>query len=162
MEFYKDFFLITLEMCFAIFIIIFGYAIWNNFDQINYNTAKYYDNTKEVEIYIEDSKNYITLLNNELNSESTKFYLHNISDKNNNTNLLFKIDKNTNIKNNITLKINNNYYFLKDLGCIEDDNYCYYKINNINLKGYETKEYDFKIILDNIDKNINYELVTNI
>lgn len=149
-------------MCFAIFIIIFGYAIWNNFDQTNYNTAKYYDNTKEVEIYIEDSKNYITLLNNELNSESTKFYLHNISDKNNNTNLLFKTDKNTNIKNNITLKINNNYYFLKELECIEDDNYCYYKINDINLKGYETKEYDFKIILNNIDKNINYELVTNI
>ena len=33
MEFYKEFFLITLEMCFAIFIAIFGYTLWDNFDQ---------------------------------------------------------------------------------------------------------------------------------
>lgn len=166
MNFYKEFFLITLEICFAIFIIIFGYAIWDNFDQSEYNTAKYYDNINEFELYIEDNDSYITLIDEEKQSEPTKLYLHNISDKNNNTKLSFKINKdNKYLKNNAIINIDNNYYELNNLEFIEDDCSYYFIIDDIDFEGYETKEYSIKILLKNNYSNnesINYEFVTTL
>lgn len=167
MNFYKEFFLTTLEICIAIFLIIFGYEVWDNFDQTEYNTAKYYDNINEFEIYMEDTQNYISFIENEKNIESTKLYLHNISKNKNITKLILKTYKNDNyIKNNVTIKINDKYYELKKLTCIEDDIFCYLIIDNIEFKGYETKEYDVKILFNNNydlkNENINYEFIAQV
>jgi len=48
MENIKDLFYIILEMSLAIFLIIFGYAIWDNFDLQQYKTAKYNDAINQV------------------------------------------------------------------------------------------------------------------
>lgn len=164
MSFYKEFFLITIEISFAIFLIIFGYAIWDNFDQTEYITAKYYDNIKDFEIYIENNNSYVALKNDENNIEYTKLFLHNISDKDNITKLSFKINKDNYLKNNTTINIDNQYYELKKLDYFEDEYFYYYIIEDIKFKGYETKTYNIKILLDNYDyyHNINYEFVVNI
>lgn len=163
MEFIKEFFLIMLEMAFAIFIIIFGYAIWDNFDLTNYNTAKYYDDAKDIEMYLEDDKNYISSLNNEDNSEYAKLYLHNISNENNTKKLFFKISKdNIYMKENAVLNINNNYFELNNLEYIEEDYFYNFIIDDINLDSYETKKLYIKILLKEevIKENINYEFTT--
>ena len=64
MNFYKEFFKLTFEIIFAIYIIFFGYIIWDNFDLSNYETAKYYDNIKEVELVINGDFNDYTHKNN--------------------------------------------------------------------------------------------------
>lgn len=161
METYKEFFLITLEMCFAIFVAIFGYTLWDNFDQTEYELAKYYDNTNEYDIYLENNNNYISLLSEENSIDSTKLYLHNISDKENITKLSFKISKeNEYLKDIAIINIDDKYYELNKLECISDDYFYYFVIDNINFLGYETKEYNIKILLkDNINKKLSYEFV---
>lgn len=164
MEFYKEFFAITIEICFAIFIIIFGGTLWNTFDFSDYNTASYYANSKEFDMHI-DEGNYIGLLNNEQEVTYTNLYLHNMSGKRNINNLLIKISKdNDSLKNNTIIKINENYYELNNLECIEDDYFYYFKIENIDFNGYETKEYKLKILLkENINNEyLNYEFMTNL
>lgn len=153
MEFYKDFLLTILEMIFAIFIIIFGYMVWDTFDQTNYEQAKLYSKTKEVLIDVDYKDTYSIL------------YLHNISGEDNNKTLSFKINKdNEYIKNNAILYIDNNFYELSNLNYTEDEYFRYYNVDNINFKGYETKEYNFKILLkEEINNNyLNYEFVTNL
>lgn len=165
MNFYREFLLITLEMCFAIFIAIFGYVIWDNFDQTEYEEAKYYENIKEFQLYMEDNDSYITLIDDEEKSKPTKLYLHNISDKDDNIKLSFKINKeDTYLKTNTIIKINNNYYDISKSECLEDETYCYFIIESIDFKGYETKEFDVKILLKNNSTNeqINYEFITTI
>lgn len=165
MNFYKDFFLTTFEIAFAIFMIIFGYTIWDNFDKSEYNTAKYYDNIEYYDIYLEDINNNISLLTEENNTEYAKLYLHNISDKNNNTLLTFKINKeNTNLINNTIIKIEDKYYEINKLNYKEDEIYYYFILENISFNSYETKEYDIKVLLKeeqyNINNYIDYEFVT--
>ena len=75
MNFYKELTYLLLEIIFCIFIIIFGYIIWNNYDISNYYIAKSYANTKKVIIDIDDTEN-IVLSNNENDVESNKLYLH--------------------------------------------------------------------------------------
>ena len=153
MSFYKDFLLTILEMIFAIFIIIFGYMVWDTFDQTNYEQAKLYSKTKEVLIDVDYKDTYSIL------------YLHNISGEDNNKTLSFKINKdNEYIKNNAILYIDNNFYELSNLNYTEDEYFRYYNVDNINFKGYETKEYNFKILLkEEINNNyLNYEFVTNL
>ena len=92
-------------------------------------------------------------------------YLHNISGEDNNKTLSFKINKdNEYIKNNAILYIDNNFYELSNLNYTEDEYFRYYNVDNINFKGYETKEYNFKILLkEEINNNyLNYEFVTNL
>lgn len=165
MNFYKEFILITLEIAFSIFIMIFGYTIWDNFDQTNYNTAKYYDNIEYYEIYLEDTGEDISLLKEENNTEYAKLYLHNISNKNNNTLLTFKINKeNTNLINNTIIKIEDKYYEINKLNYKEDENYYYFILENINFNSYETKEYNIKVLLKEEQYNtinyIDYEFTT--
>lgn len=164
MNFYKEFILSSIEIALAVFIMIFGYAIWDNFDLIDYNTAKYYDNIEYYEVYLEDTNN-VSLLENENNTDYSKLYLHNISDKNNNTLLTFKIDKeNKNLINNVIIKIDNKYYEINKLDYKEDENFYYYIIENIDFNSYETKEYNIKILLKenqyNINEYLNYEFIT--
>lgn len=49
------------EILFSIFIIVFGYIIWSGFDQTDYNIAKHYDNTREVDLVYESNhdKGYV-------------------------------------------------------------------------------------------------------
>lgn len=168
MDFYKEFILTTLEICLAIFIIIFGYAIWDNFDLTNYNTAKYYNTTKNFEVIIEDFDDTIAIPNNEEDIKSSKLYLHNISGKENKTQLAFKIKKDNYIlKNNAIIKIDNHYFDINKSDYKEDEHYYYFIIDDVSFNGYETKEYDIKVILkDNLNENINeylnYEFVAYI
>lgn len=165
MNFYKEFILTTLEICFAIFIIIFGYKIWNNFDQSEFEIAKYYDKFNETEILIEDYEHIVSFINDD-NVKKTKLYMHNIDEKNISKNLLLKIDKdNTNIKDSIILLINNDYYELNKMEVKEDDYYYYFILDKISFEGYETKEYEVKILLKdkNLNKNIlGYEFITTL
>ena len=154
MGFYKEIFYLISEICFSILIIIFGYFIWNNFDQTNYNIAKYYDNTKEVQIVFESSIDNGTKNNNSIVS------VHNVSDKLNNKDILLKINKDNNL-NNIKLLINTNNYILSDLFIKSDDIYNYYLIEEVDLEGYETKTYFIDFILENNILN-DYEFVTEV
>ena len=164
MNFYKEFFLVTLEIAFAIFIIIFVYAIWDNFDLTDYHTAKYYDNVEQYEIFLEDNDKSISLLSNENTTEYTKLYLHNISDKNNNTLLTLKVEKeNKMLINNTIIKIDNEFYEINKLDYKEDDNYFYFIIENLDFNGYETKEYNVKVLMkenDDINEYLDYEFTT--
>jgi len=141
MNFYKEFFKICFEISFSFFIIIFGYNIWNTFDLNSYQTAKYYENNKELDLLIDENK----------------LYIHNLSDKDNTAKLVLKTNK-EDISDNIVINFNNEKYYIKDLECKKDEYYCYYIINNIELNGYETKEFNYNIIND----NINYEIVATI
>ena len=55
MNFYKELFYILFEMFFSIFIIIFGYFIWDNFDTTELNIAKYNDATKAIDLVYESN-----------------------------------------------------------------------------------------------------------
>ena len=107
----------------------------------SYQTAKYYENNKELDLLIDENK----------------LYIHNLSDKDNTAKLVLKTNK-EDISDNIVINFNNEKYYIKDLECKKDEYYCYYIINNIELNGYETKEFNYNIIND----NINYEIVATI
>ena len=164
MNFYREFILTTLEIALAVFIIIFGYAIWDNFDLTDYHTAKYYDNVEQYEVFLEDNDKSISLLSNENTTEYTKLYLHNISDKNNNTLLTLKVDKeNTLLINNTIIKIDNEFYEINKLDYKEDDNYLYFIIGNLDFNGYETKEYNVKVLIkenNDINEYLDYDFTT--
>ena len=146
----NEIFYILSEIIFCIIIIIFSYYIWDNFDLTQYNIAKYYDNTKEVEIVYESDADKGYLGNNVVLS------VHNISNKLNNKNVIFKLSKNI-ILNDIM--INNKLYNLNDIYISDDEFYNYFLIENINLDSYETKVY----FIDLIDNNIyDYEFITEI
>ena len=49
MNFYRELIFLVLEICFSIFVIIFGYNLWNNFDNSNYEIAKYYASNKVID-----------------------------------------------------------------------------------------------------------------
>ena len=143
MEDIREYILIILEMSIAIFLIIFGYAIWNNYDLTKHNIAIESDNTKKVEI---------------LNENST-LYVHNVSKKDNNIKLMIKVDKNILFNTEkFILEINNETYNLKELdyGC--DEKYNYYDLYRINFNKYETKNYTFNINSSN--DLTEYEFVT--
>lgn len=147
----NEIFYIISEILFAIFIIIFGYYIWDGFDQTDYNIAKYYDNTKEVDLVYESNMDNGYVGNNIVLS------IHNISDKLNNKEIIFKLNKNSDLNN---IMINDTIYSLSDNYINSDDNYNYYLIENINLKGYETKVYFIDL---NYDSNIyDYEFITEL
>lgn len=140
----KEAIYITLEISVAIFIIIFGYAIWDNFDLSTHEIAKTNNSTNEVEILTEENN----------------LYVHNIGKTNNNVKLMIKIDKNvlSNTKNMI-LELDNKQYNLKELNCGSDEYYNYYDLYYIDFKSYETKNYEFNIIKDS-DTLIEYEFIT--
>ena len=164
MNFYREFILTTLEIALAVFIIIFGYTVWDNFDLTDYDTAKYYDNVEQYEVFLEDNDKSISLLSNENTTEYTKLYLHNISDKNNITLLTLKVEKeNKMLINNTIIKIDNEFYEINKLDYKEDDNYFYFIIENLDFNGYETKEYNVKVLMkenDDINEYLDYEFTT--
>ena len=155
MNIYKEIFYLISEICLSILIIIFGYLIWDNFDQTNYNTAKYYDNTNEVQIAFESN------IDKDIKNNNSIVSIHNVSDKINNKDLILKISKENNL-NNIILNINTINHNLHDLYIKSDSVYNYYLIENTNLKGYETKIYFIDFILE---KNVlisDYEFITEL
>lgn len=142
MGFYKEFLLIVFEMCISIFVVVFGYAIWDNFDLNNYNVANTNDKIKFVEQL----------------EENNVLYLHNVSKNENRIDLTFKVDKNQfNKKDNIILNFNNKEYNLESLSYVEDNDYYYFDIDSINFTSYETKEYNFNVINDDL---LDYEFIT--
>ena len=146
----NEIFYIISEILFAIFIIIVGYFIWDGFDQTDYNIAKYYDNTREVDLIYESN------FDNGYEGDNIVVSVHNISDKLNNKDIIFKLNKNSNLNN---IKINESFYSLNDNYISSDDNYNYYLIENINLKGYETKVYFIDLNNNNV---FDYEFITDL
>lgn len=143
MENIKEIFYIMVELCIAIFIIIFGYAIWDNFDLSNYEQALINDNTKGVEILTEDNI----------------LFVHNIASTKNKTKLMIKVDKNVLINTEkFILEINDKTYNLKELDCGSDEKYNYYDLYNIDFNSYETKNYNYNIIKSDKDL-IEYEFI---
>ena len=55
MNFYKELIIILCEMMLSIFIAIFGYVLWDNFDSKKYMETINYDNIYEVEVAYEDN-----------------------------------------------------------------------------------------------------------
>ena len=167
MNFYKELTYLILEICFCIFVIIFGYILWNNFDTSNYEIAKSYSNKKEIIIDINDTEN-IVLSNNENNVEPNILYLHNLSGKNSNAKLILKIDKdNILFKDNTILKIDDYYYNLNGLEYTIDNSYLYIIIDEYKFDSYETKKLEVKILTkekinSNIGEYLNYEFITQI
>ena len=142
MEKVKELFYIMFEMCLAIFIAIFGYAIWDNFNLEELEIAKSNDNIKEVEILLEDNT----------------LYVHNIGKNINNVDLMIKVDKNVlSNTDNLVLEIDNKKYNLKELNCNSDDKYNYYNLYEIDFESYETKNYKVNI---NSSELIEYEFIT--
>lgn len=146
MNYYKECIKLTLEIALAIYIIIFGYAIWDNYDNKDYYIAQTNNNTREVQIYM----------------ESNNLILHNVSKKQNNTKLILKIDKKEldNISESY-LTFETNKYNLKELNYKIKDNYHYYEIENINFNKYETKNYIYNIELSN-NELLDYEFYIEI
>ena len=155
MNIYKETIYLLSQICFSILIIVFSYYLWSNFDQTSYNIAKYYDNTKEVQITFESNVDKGYQNNNSIVS------VHNVSDKLNNKDIILKINKENNL-NNIKLDINTINYNLNDLFITSDDIYNYYLIENIDLNGYETKTYFIDFILDNNIILNDYEFLTEL
>ena len=155
MNFYKELFYILAEIFFSIFIILFGYVIWDNFDQTQYITAKYYDNTNEVQITFESNIDKGYKNNNSIVS------IHNVSDKDNSKNVILKINKENNL-NKVGLDINKNNYNLQDLFLEEDEIYNYYLIEKAKLVGYETKVYFIDFILEDNNLLCDYEFITEL
>ena len=126
---------------------IFGFY----FDQTDYKIAKYYDNTKEVDLVYESNSDNGYVGNNIVVS------IHNISDKLNDKEVIFKLNKNIDTD---SIKINEINYNLKDIYLNSDEIYNYYLIEKVSLQGYETKVYFIDI---NDDKNIyDYEFITEL
>ena len=150
MNFYKELMIILCEMMLSIFIAIFGYVLWNNFDSKKYMETINYDNTYEVEVAYEDNC----------------LMVHNVSRKDNNKDLMFKVNRfDSNLKNDdIILLIDGKEYDLSNLDYTVDDLYIYYIIDNISFNEYETKVYDAKVLSKSYDviDSLNYEFVTEI
>lgn len=145
MNFYKKFLKYTLEICMSIFIIMFGYTLWNNFDNTNYMIAKSNSNLNEVQVYLDENK----------------LYLHNISKNKNKKKLCIKIDKEDNtFIDNTKIIIDDKVYNLTDYKTIEDEYYKYIILNNLDFNSYETKEYN--VAIDTKITNYNYEFTTTI
>ena len=145
MNFYKEFLKYTLEICMSIFIIMFGYTLWNNFDNTNYMIAKSNSNLNEVQVYLDENK----------------LYLHNISKNKNKNKLCIKIDKEDNTFIDSTkIIIDDKVYNLSDYKTIEDEYYKYIILNNLDFNSYETKEYN--VAIDTRITNYNYEFTTTI
>ena len=155
MNIYKEMFYLMCEIFFSVLIIIFGYFIWNNFDQTNYNIAKYYDDIKEVQIDFESN------IDNGIKNNNSIVSIHNVSDKLNNKDIILKINKDNNL-NNIKILINTINYNLNDLFIKNDDIYNYYLIENAKLSGYETKTYFIDFILENNLLLDDYEFITEL
>ena len=149
MSFNRQILGILFEIMFCIIIIVLGYYVWDNIDQTDYNVAKYYDNTKDVDLIYESDADNGVLGSNVVVS------IHNISDEFNNKNLVLKLDKNYSYTYII---INNTYYDLTDLYMSSDELYNYYLIENIDFEGYETKVY----FIDMNDCNSEYEFLTEL
>lgn len=150
MNFYKELIIILCEMMLSIFIAIFGYVLWDNFDSKKYIETINYDNIYEVEVAYEDNC----------------LMVHNISRKDNNKDLMFKVNRfDSNLKNDdIILLIDGKEYDLSNLDYTVDDLYIYYIIDNISFNEYETKVYDVKVMSKSYDviDSLNYEFVTEI
>ena len=148
MDFYKEFFMILFEMCLSIFIAIFSYALWDNFDKTKYLELKKYNNLKEVEVYY----------------EGNKLVMHNVSKSNNNKNLILRVNKNEYVVDNTKLLINGNKFDLSEFKNSTDDNFIYY-IDNINFNKYETKVYDVDILSNDnnyVVDELNYLFITEV
>ena len=143
MNYYRECIKLTLEIGLAIYIIIFGHAVWNNFDQTSYQIAQTNENTREVQIYTE-AKNII---------------LHNVAKKENNTKLILKVDK-LEFENITTteLTLNNARYNLKDLEYNENGKYYFFEMQNIIFDKHETLTYDYSIEIDD-NKLLDYEFI---
>ena len=149
MNFYKEFFMILLEMCLSIFIAIFSYALWDNFDKTKYLELKKYNNLKEVEVYYEDNK----------------LVMHNVSKSNNNKNLILRVNKHEYVVDNTKLLINGNEFDLSEFKNSVDDNFIYYVIDNIDFNKYETKVYDVDILSNDnnyVVDELNYLFITEV
>lgn len=150
MNFYKELMIILCEMMLSIFIAIFGYVLWNNFDNKKYMETINYDNTYEVEVAYENDC----------------LMVHNVSRRDNNKDLMFKVNRfDSNLKNDdIILLIDGKEYDLSNLDYTVDDLYIYYIIDNISFNEYETKVYDVKVLSKSYDviDSLNYEFVTEI
>ncbi len=150
MNFYKELMIILCEMMLSIFIAIFGYVLWNNFDNKKYMETINYDNTYEVEVAYENDC----------------LMVHNVSRRDNNKDLMFKVNRfDSNLKNDdIILLIDGKEYDLSNLDYTVDDLYIYYIIDNISFNEYETKVYDVKVMSKSYDviDSLNYEFVTEI
>ena len=160
----KEIAYLILEILFCIFIIFYGYYIWNNYDLSKLEIAKSYKNDKNIIVNIEDISN-IVISNDENNIESNILYLHNTSSNNNSAKLILKINKDNELfKRNTILKIDQRYYDLSNLKCYKDKNFIYIIIDNYNFNSYETKELEVKIlskdqINNNISEYMNYEFI---
>ena len=149
MDFYKQFFMILFEMCLSIFIAIFSYALWDNFDKTKYLELKKYNNLKEVEVYY----------------EGNKLVMHNVSKSNNNKNLILRVNKNEYVVDNTKLLINGNEFDLSEFKNSTDDNFIYYVIDNVNFNKYETKVYDVDILSNDnnyVVDELNYLFITEV
>ena len=147
----KELFYIISEMFLVICVMFLSYKLWDNFDQTDYSIAKYYDNTKEVDLVYESNNENGLVGNNIVVS------VHNISDKKNNKDIIFKLNKNIALEN---IKINEQIYNLKDIYIEEDQDYNYFLIDNINLKGYETRVYFIDLISE--DNLYDYQFITEL
>lgn len=142
MNFYRELVKITVEIWMAIFIIIFGYAIWDNFNVNDYNMAKLNDKTREV--LISDNNNIL--------------FLHNVGKVDNDFKLFLKINKN-NYSNNIDFIYDNKSINLDDFLIDEDSKYYYFNVDDIKFIPYETKEFSYKLLSNDV---IDYEFVNTI
>ena len=142
MNFYRELVKITVEIWMAIFIIIFGYAIWDNFNVTDYNMAKLNDKTREV--LISDDNNILSL--------------HNVGKVDNDFKLFLKINKN-NYSNNIDFIYDNKSINLDDFLIDEDSKYYYFNVDDIKFIAYETKEFSYKLLSNDV---IDYEFVNTI
>lgn len=142
MNFYRELVKITVEIWMAIFIIIFGYAIWDNFNVTDYNMAKLNDKTREV--LISDDNNILSL--------------HNVGKVDNDFKLFLKINKN-NYSNNIDFIYDNKSINLDDFLIDEDSKYYYFNVDYIKFIPYETKEFSYKLLSNDV---IDYEFVNTI
>lgn len=142
MNFYIELVKITVEIWMAIFIIIFGYAIWDNFNVTDYNMAKLNDKTREV--LISDDNNILSL--------------HNVGKVDNDFKLFLKINKN-NYSNNIDFIYDNKSINLDDFLIDEDSEYYYFNVDDIKSIPYETKEFSYKLLSNDV---IDYEFVNTI
>ena len=155
------------EIILCVFIILFGFYLWNNFDMESFLIAKSYENKEGIILDITDTDN-IVLSNNEDIIEPNILYLHNISGNNNTSKLIVKINKNNELfKNNTILKIDDNYYVLNDLDYYNDKDYTYIILDEFTFDGYETKELSVKLLTkDKVNTDIytylNYEFITEI
>lgn len=142
MNIYKEISYLLCEILFAFLIIIFGYYVWDSFDTSLYNTAKNYDNLKEVQIVYQSNYYEEDKINNTILS------LHNVSNKKNNKDIVLKINKSNNL-NNVKIYINSLEYNLDSLFLFNENEYNYYVIENVEFDGYETKTYylEFKDVI---------------